>query len=309
MSGTPVRGTSTDAEVVPLDRSQIPGAFEIHTQRKLADGTIISFESAPIGWLTKAGEPRRAPWRAYFVERPGEKRQRVPSVTTLLNELLPKDLSWWSEEQGILGMAELVRRGEWNPIQHTPEDAVHRVRKAKLGKDAAKDRAAGRGTDAHSIVEAFLTEGKTPRPSDWPPELHGYVIALTKWLLDAKPDPILVERLVYSDYGYAGRADLLARIDGTPTLVDFKTSGKGMTWPTAQAQTAMYRRALCEGGDCDPDIPARIVVFAPTGSYYEIPTVIEDDGVAALFAWREVLKPAVAACESHNRRIRKALAA
>ena len=300
----------TDPNVIPLNRSQVPGALEIQTERTLPDGTLITFEQAPAGYLKKDGEPRKVDHRAYYIQHPGEKRTRVPSVTTLLNEIVPKDLSWWSEEQGILGMAELVRRGLWNPVQHTGEDAVELVRSHRLGKDAARDRAATRGTDAHSIVEAFLTEGTAPRPQDWPPELHGYIQALTRWILDVKPDPICVEQLVASEAGYAGRVDLLARIDGQVTLVDLKTNVRGMVFTGAHLQTALYRRALYECGDCDSlDIPIRVVVFAASGEYREVAVTVGDEQLEFLLAWRNVLRPVMAACESHNRRVRKALAA
>jgi len=284
----------------------VAGAMEVALRRELPDGGLIEFESAPIGFLTKGGEPRRAPWRAYFYTDPCGVRRRYPSVTTWLSAVLPKDLTRFGEEHGIRGLAELVRRGEWNPREHTDEDAVQRVRAAKLGAEAARDRAATRGTDAHALVEAFLETGEPPSIEDWPVEMHGYVRALTWWYLATNPEPLEVEQLVASPtHGYAGRVDLIARIDGVRALVDFKTNPRAQLWPGGHFQTRAYARASVECG-LEPCERVMLVCFAADGAFREMDCCVDDAGLDAALAFYAAVKPVNAACEVHNRAERDA---
>lgn len=314
-----------------------------HLQREVPGVGLIEYETAPAGWVTKDGKRRQSDWRAYHLTpeqdcscdsgwlgvgeeaepcdwckgsgRIRGKRTRLPSVTTWLGQVLPKDLTRYGEEHGIRGTMEAVRRGEIDPHEHTDEDAVHRVRALKLGADAARDRAATRGTDAHSIVEAFLRTGIAPRLAGWPPEIHGYIRALTDWVLAARPEPVEpvhVEQLVVSPtHGYAGRFDLIATINGVRTLVDFKTHPKGFIWPAAHFQTRAYARAAVECGDGPVD-RVMIVVFAADGSFRTTECCVDDAMLdAALGFWRAV-RPVNALCERANRaekRAREVLAA
>ena len=83
----------------------IPGGLQEHKTRILPDGSLLEFEYAPAGYLTKGkGEPRLVDWRAYFHTPVGGKRTRMVSVTTLLDCILPKGgLPSWAEARGIEG--------------------------------------------------------------------------------------------------------------------------------------------------------------------------------------------------------------
>lgn len=283
-----------------LDLSLTPGAMLHARARELDDGTLIEFEQAPAGFLKKDGEPRRADWRAYFVTPPGGRRTRVPSVTTLLDAIIPKPgIVPWAEARGIEGAVEAVRRGEIDPA--TVLDPVEAVRALRLGADAAKDEAATRGVDVHALLEAYALDGVAPNPADFPASHAGYIQALARWLVKARPEPTQVEQLVYSAaHGYAGRLDLRASIDGVDTLVDLKTQRSAGIYEGAHVQAAMYALAATECGDPEPQRTI-IVVLAEDGAFREMDCLAGPEQVKAALEWCAMVRPIQSACAQRNR--------
>jgi hypothetical protein len=292
----------------PFDPSVTPGALQIHIRRELADGAVLEHEHAPAGWLTKDGEPRRFDWHAYFFTNRHGKRYRMPSITTVLKQIVPKGdaLIRWGETQGILGMAQLVRLGAWTPDADDAPDPIQEVRSRKLGMDGARGRAAARGTNAHTLVEAWLRHGQIPNPADHPADQHGYIQALARCILALAPEPVLLEHIACSiDHFYAGRIDLLAHIDGVLTLADFKSSANGIIYPQAHVQVAMQARALRECGDPTPE-RKMIVALAGDGTFRVEEVVAGDETVDAAMAWHRALKPLTSACDTSNQSARDA---
>lgn len=83
--------------------------------------------------------------------------------------------------------------------------------------------AADLGTWFHNYAESMLL-GEFPErepETDWQYELAEQ---FELFLAEHEVEPILTEQTVYNPVGYAGTLDLLARIDGLPTLCDWKTS-------------------------------------------------------------------------------------
>lgn len=291
---------------LPTDPAQIPGGLQEHKIRQLADGTQIEFEFAPAGYLTKKGEIRRQDWRAYHVTVPGEKRSRVPSVSTLLDAITPKPgLKHWGEQQGIEGCFEAVRLGELDPTIHTAEDAVYRVRALKLGLDGAMRRAQSRGLDAHEVVEVYMVTGQLPPRDSYPPEVHGYYQGIAAWILDKQPRPLEVEQLVASpEDGYAGRSDLVALVDGKRVRYDAKTQERGQVYDAAHIQVGLYERAAVSIGD-EPSDECRVVVFSADGRYRDMPGLASTEVIDAALAYYRAVKPVTSGCESANRQARK----
>lgn len=288
-------------------RALVPGAMEHTLSRRLPDGSLIEFEQAPIGWLTKTGSPRRAPWRAYYFTPPaGGKRTRMTSATTLLDDVLPKaGLPVWAEGHGIRGAITAVRQGLIDN-SHAPEDCVQIVRQHRLGADAAKTDAADRGLNVHALLEQYMTTGTPPGLAGHPVEHHGYIRGLAGWLLARDPEPVAVEQLVvHPEDGYAGRLDLRARIGGRLITVDLKTQEKAAIYPGAHLQTCLYERAARRCGD-EPSDGRLVVVVAADGEWREMPADHHDGVVDAALVFRRLLQPINSACESANRRERDA---
>lgn len=318
--------------------SLIPGALEEQKSRVLADGSVIEFEFAPAGWLTKAGEPRFKDWRAYFYvtgcedctgggrvpgkrdgttkqcpacKGTGRPRRRYPSVTTQLDAVIPKPgIPVWAEARGIEGAIEAVRRGLIDP--HDPASvarAVEEVRAARLGADRARDVAADRGLNVHACLEHYMLTGSPPNPVDHPVEHWGYLRGLTRFLLKTDPEPEAVEQLVvHPEHGYAGRLDLRARFPklgiGLAT-VDAKTQERGGIYLGAHAQVNLYERAAVRCGD-EPADRLFVVVFDADGEFRMMPADHPSEFADAALAWCAQARPVDSMCESANRAARKA---
>lgn len=320
------------------DPATTPGAMEDRKRRELPDGSLIEFESAPAGWLTRDGEVRRQDHRAYYLTIPGDpcelckgtgrrfdrsergrkceicagsgdmtERHRLASVSTILDAICPKGgLPFWAEARGIEGAVEMVRDGRLDP--HAPGlDPVAAVRKARMGADRARDDAAERGLDVHAILEDYMLTGRAPNPADYPVHLHGYIRGLVAWLLRTQPEPLAVEELVCSPVdGYAGRMDLRAIIGGLTVAVDLKTQENGCIYPAAHLQISLYERAVVACGGEPADLRT-VVVVAANGEFRDMQANHDEDLVDATLAfYHQVAKPLNSVCESANRIEREA---
>ncbi|MGH2876665.1 MAG: hypothetical protein ACRDLV_10475 [Solirubrobacteraceae bacterium] len=327
-------------EPLPLETAPefTPGAMQTVKERRLPSGHLITFEFAPAGWLKRTGAPRYDDWRAYYLtaspecevcggsgRAPSEKRQdatirckpckgtgrtqrtRVESVTTICGRILPKDgLPPWAEMAGIHGTVEAVRRGLIT-AHSTDEEAVAIVRANKLGADAERNRAANRGLNVHALLEMFMLTGAPPNPADHPQPHRPFIRGLVKWLLWADPEPEAVELIVADpERGYAGRLDLLARIDGRVTLVDLKTQENGAIYESAHIQAGLYRDAELRWGEHRPT-HAVVVVVDGHGSFREMDLLADAELSNRALAFYAQIKPVTAGCNQQNSIIRQAL--
>lgn len=130
---------------------------------------------------------------------------------------------------------------------------------AKKNHSTYKDTRATEGTDLHSLIEQHI-RGQSPKV---PLELRPRFDAFLKWELDNKPEYLLdlVEKPVFSRvYGYCGRPDIPAIIDGKYGIIDLKSgkpdseynsyrhapTGRTRAYPEHYYQTAAYDIALEE---------------------------------------------------------------
>jgi len=147
---------------------------------------------------------------------------RVPSVTTVLGVLAKPALIHWAWECGCQG-----------------ED-YRKVRGA----------AAQVGTIAHYLIMCHL-KGIEPELGEYAPEdvslAENCVLSYFEWEKGHSMEPVLVEQpLVHEQMEYGGTIDCLAMLDGSLTLIDFKT-GKAI-YREMVYQLAAYMRLLEENG-------------------------------------------------------------
>ena len=118
--------------------------------------------------------------------------RKYPSITTVLSILSEESIAKWRARVG--------------------EEEANRV----------GQRAAGRGTLVHSIVESYLKNEDT---SSFLPHIRQSLENLRP-ILDGRLGKIFgLEVPLYSSHlGLAGRVDCVAEFDGVPSIVDFKTS-------------------------------------------------------------------------------------
>jgi hypothetical protein len=173
------------------------------------DTTSVTREIPGIGTLEFEQTPTR---RNYWLRAEGNtRRTRLPSVTSILRDTWPKPaLLEWYAKNGANSPALLKAASE-------------------------------RGTNVHRFVEVFMTTGELLPFAEFPDEHRGYLQGIARFLWEADPKPIAVERLVcHPELNYAGRLDLIAEIYGVPTLLDFKTNPRGAVYPEAHVQTTAY---------------------------------------------------------------------
>ena len=141
----------------------------------------------------------------------GQRRTRLPSVTSILRDTWPKPalLEWYA--------------------QHGRE--AHTL----------LERASERGKAVHRFVEVFMSTGELLPFGDFPDDFHGYLQGAARFLWELEPEPLAVELLVcHPELNYAGRLDLIANVNRLPTLLDFKSNPKGNVYTEAHVQAAAY---------------------------------------------------------------------
>ncbi len=212
----------------------------------------------------------------YWLHKDGQRTAAI-SVTSALKVLDKPALVAWAERMGIEGALRLERAGELEGVP--PEQALSVVRQRDMGAEAKRDAGADRGSAIHDALRSYCSVGTVPMVGDFPDEVQGYVKSLCRWLLDAEPEPILVEQVVGSPrFGFAGRFDLLAKIDGKRTLLDLKTSNR--VYAEHHLQMAGYEIALRECGDHSEH---RVILqLGDDGMFAVRPTVAEDEDYLAV---------------------------
>lgn len=164
--------------------------------------------------------------------------QRIPGVTTILGDGLPKAalINWAANATAEAAI------NTWDELSDLPP--AQRLDRLKRARYETTDKAKRRGTEVHGYAE-HLVQGE--QVTGIPDELRGHVENYTRFLDGFNVQPVLVEVVIVNyTHGYAGTLDLVAEID-CPTcnqrcvwLLDVKTNEKGIYAETA-LQLAAYR--------------------------------------------------------------------
>lgn len=148
--------------------------------------------------------------------------KRVPGATTITGLLNKPHLIKWANNLGLEGI------------------------------DSSKytDEAAAVGTLAHALIQAHL-QGETLDTSMFSPTqvdlAENAVLSFYEWASRHTIEPIVCEiPMVSEKLRYGGTVDCYCKLDGKPTLVDFKT-GKAI-YEEYFVQTAGYKNILEEHG-------------------------------------------------------------
>lgn len=147
--------------------------------------------------------------------------------------------------------------------------------------------AAAIGTLVHNYAEHYaqFVMGNGPEP-EWPvnERARNGAEAFRKWLDTHRVEFIHTERKVYSlAHDYCGTVDVVAVIDGCPTVADYKTSNG--VWDEYRAQIAGYRMALREefgAGFVDASLCLRF--DKDTGEFHPHPLEDHDQDATAFLA-------------------------
>lgn len=119
----------------------------------------------------------------------------------------------------------------------------------------AKFKMAGeRGTAIHNACEMLLTGAELKLVENFPKKKDQKAITgFINWFSEVKPEFELenIELVVASELGFAGTLDLFCKIDGVPTIVDFKTSSG--IHESHKLQITAYQKAYEEMTGIKPD--------------------------------------------------------
>jgi hypothetical protein len=180
------------------------------------------------GTLFEPPEPTRLTFspgnHSYYLRNPDGKKERLPSVTTLLGLLEKPALKRWAANT-----AADYATDHWDELTGMrPSERRTAIASAPW---AERDRAAASGTAIHALAEQLLSGA----PVEVPAEIADKVEAVARFLERAQLTKVATECMVWSApddelglSGYAGTFDLLADhpMRGA-CLIDWK-SGRGV---------------------------------------------------------------------------------
>ena len=145
--------------------------------------------------------------------------ERVPGVTSILNQLPKPFLKPWGEK---LVAQEAVKNLPYvqGIVSNSGEDAAVDFLKGAAYRYTRK--ASNLGSAAHSIFEALATGQPVGTVTD---DVKPFVRQFQNFLDTVQPEFLLNEESVWSDtHSYGGSFDSIAKIDGQTVVMDYKTS-------------------------------------------------------------------------------------
>jgi len=210
-------------------------------ERETPVGLLRFVQCAPGEWLTAKGEPAKKPHRSYSLDG-----TELDSVSSIVGCLDKPALLHWVEQTTAIGTAQAFRLGELDECPD--EEIVDRLKLLQLGSSAARDMGADRGHAIHLAFEGLARGEGMPDLETFPaqavPWLRG---AARAWLRMSPVVDVIEGSVVHPEHSYAGRFDLIAKIEGRRTLVDYKTN-RGRVYDSAHYQTRLYAMALEASG-------------------------------------------------------------
>ena len=169
---------------------------------------VVKYDTEAAHYYLPTGEPCHGDLRQ------ARKARALPSVTTILKILESEALSRHKVDSAIAQAMTLP------PIKgETPQDfakRVHETNKAELSGMADV------GTRIHELAEQVI-RGEAPLSKDMDNTLRPHLESLTCWAKFLDEVVLSEEVVVHDGEGYAGRCDLIAKIDGQTEIVDFKS--------------------------------------------------------------------------------------
>lgn len=201
-----------------------------------------------------------------------ETGRRIPGVTTIISEGLPKPalINWAADTTAEAAV------DRWDELSKLPPSA--RLKALKSARYAERDAAANRGTQVHALAARLVAGERVAIPEG----LEGHVRSYVRFLDDFAVWPVVTEGLVWSrQHDYCGTLDLIADLADPDDpdarvrwLIDIKTNRSGVFGETA-LQLAAYRYAdvlVIDGAELEmPEVERTGVVHVRADGYDLVP--------------------------------------
>jgi hypothetical protein len=207
----------------------------------------------------------------------------MPAVTTITKMLDAPQLDAWKVKTQVLGTANAAFNNP--PLENEPQEQ-YAARLARIAADQYEheriaDEAAVEGSEVHGLIEwrmrtqlgeevsrPAVSEAAAFREAGW-----------SEWAKAVGLKPLAVEaRVISRSLRYCGTIDLLAEVNGVPSLLDWKRSKA--VYESHHLQSIAYRMALEEMG-FDP-MPGYVLLMPPGGDP-ELAPCRDDDATRAAF--------------------------
>lgn len=202
-------------------------------------------------------------------------RQGKPGVTTVIGVKDAPALDRWKVRVQVEGTARAAWRNPPRYVLWGTEadelaaeisyvEGLVALAKDEFEHERIANEAADVGKQVHALIEhAVKTE--LGEPCDEPTATDDALYRFADWRGWAEKvglEPLMAEgRIYHYTHAYAGTFDLLALVDGKPTILDWKPTPE--LWEERRLQSAAYRKALMDWGW--PDLQGAIVCLPRDG--------------------------------------------
>jgi hypothetical protein len=145
----------------------------------------------------------------------------VPNVTTVLDTLAKPALIGWAAKETALYWEGLITPGE--SFQFDEVEIADHVKASKVARFKKSGKAKLVGAIVHDYAEQVAKDQAPTMPIN--KQAQRGCEAFNKWWGGRDIEVIAAERRIFSrEHWYCGTADLLARINGELSVLDWKTS-------------------------------------------------------------------------------------
>jgi hypothetical protein len=184
---------------------------------------------------------------AYYRLEEDGKKTRLCGVTTFLNIIDKPALIPWAVKTTV----EYIRKN-LDQLQNDPSELL---KSAREEANRQRDLAAEIGSAIHDWIEKHI-KGENPEMPDDDKVLTG-VNAFLEWVEQNNVEFLEAEKIIYSmKYGYTGKLDITAKINGKLYLLDIKTGNN--IYAETKMQTAAY--LLAEMEETGKDYAGRVIL-------------------------------------------------
>lgn len=201
--------------------------------------------------------------------------KEIPSVTQVTNTIAKPALKYWAANQA----GEYIEN-ELEPGKKYVFDELD-IKELAEGASNAHQKTGGEATSIGSLVHQFaedflqakINNTKTPELPHNEKAKNG-AKAFLNWYTENNIEPLQTEQILYhSNHNYAGTYDLLARVNGELTVIDYKTSKS--IYDEYWLQVAAYlfaSRHLRKLEGKDLPTQAGIIQFSKTSEDFDVET-------------------------------------